>query len=112
LVTYRISVSALAEITGQSRLVVDKKVYFSFSWNFLQEAGQGVPTVLAITSDHAFASILMDKLAAEYLMTSAPQINVPIGGGREYMSTDLKHSVFQRPTSSSKWVEVRRRRVY
>ena len=57
-----------------------------------------MPTVLAITSDHAFASILMDTLAAEYLMTSVPQINVPIGGGREYMSTDLKHSVFQRPT--------------
>jgi hypothetical protein len=33
------SLSALAEITGQSRLVVNKKVYFSFSWNFFQEAG-------------------------------------------------------------------------
>ena len=64
-----------------------------------QLSGQGMPSVLAITSGHAFASILMDKLAAEYLMTSAPQINVPIGGrGREYMSTNLKDSVFQRPT--------------
>ena len=63
-----------------------------------QLSGKGMPTVLAITSDHAFASILMDKLAAEYLMTSAPQINVPIGGGREYMSTNLKDSVFQRST--------------
>jgi hypothetical protein len=33
------SISELAEITGQSRLAVDKKVYFSFSWNFLQEVG-------------------------------------------------------------------------
>jgi hypothetical protein len=57
-----------------------------------------MPTVLAISSDHAFASILMDKLATEYLMTSAPQINVPIGGGLEFMSTNLKDSVFQRPT--------------
>ena len=29
------STSDLVEITGQSRLVVNKKVYFSFSWNFL-----------------------------------------------------------------------------
>jgi hypothetical protein len=46
-----------------------------------QLSGQSLPTVLAIASDHAFASLLMDSLAAEYLMTSAPQINVPIGGG-------------------------------
>jgi hypothetical protein len=52
----------------------------------------------AITSDHAFASTLLDRLPAEYLMTSAPQINVPLGGGPTYMSTDLRHSVFQRAT--------------
>ena len=63
-----------------------------------QLAGHGLPTVLAITSDHAFASILLDRLAAEYLMTSAPQINVPLGRRPHYMSTDLRHSVFQRDT--------------
>jgi hypothetical protein len=58
-----------------------------------QLAGHGLPTVLAITSDDAFASILLDRLAAEYLMTSAPQINVPLGGGSTRMTTDLRHSV-------------------
>jgi hypothetical protein len=42
--------------------------------------------------------MLLDGLAAEYLMTSAPQINVPRNGGPHYMSTDLRHSVFQRAT--------------
>jgi len=30
---------ALAEITGQQRLMVYKKVYFSFRWNFFEQAG-------------------------------------------------------------------------
>jgi hypothetical protein len=63
-----------------------------------QLAGHGLPTVLAITSDHALASTLLDRLPAEYLITSAPQINVPLSGGPTYMSTDLQHSVFQRAT--------------
>jgi hypothetical protein len=61
-----------------------------------QLAGHGMPTALAITSDHAFSTLLLDRLAAEYLMTSAPQINVPLGGGPTHISTDLRHSVFQR----------------
>lgn len=56
-----------------------------------------LPGVLAITTDHDFASLLLDRLAAEYLMTSAPQINVPFDGRPEFMSTDLRHSVFCRP---------------
>jgi hypothetical protein len=63
-----------------------------------QLAGHGLPTVLAIASDYVFASLLMDNLAAKYLMTSAPQINVPIGGGPHYMSTNLKDAVFERAT--------------
>jgi hypothetical protein len=90
-----------AEITGAGGgafgLITDKLKAKAQS-KAKQLSGRGMPTVLAIASDHAFASILMDSLAAEYLMTSAPQINVPIGGGREYMSTDLKDSVFQRST--------------
>jgi hypothetical protein len=31
-------------------------------------------------------------------MTSAPQINVPLGGGPTRMTTDLRDSVFQRDT--------------
>lgn len=90
-----------AEITGAGGgafALITEKLKAKVQGKAKQLSGQGMPTVLAITSDHAFASILMDTLAAEYLMTSAPQINVPIGGGREFMSTDLKHSVFQRPT--------------
>jgi hypothetical protein len=90
-----------AEITGAGAgafALITEKLKAKVQGKAKQLSGQGMPTVLAITSDHAFASILMDTLAAEYLMTYAPQINVPIGGGREYMSTDLKHSVFQRPT--------------
>lgn len=61
-----------------------------------QLGGQPLPTVLAITSNHAYACNLMSGFAAEYLMTSAPQINVPIGGGNVHMSTDLKDAVFWR----------------
>ena len=56
-----------------------------------------LPGVLAIVSDHAFSGMLLDRLAAEYLMTSAPQFNVPLGGGPHYMTTDLKHAAFYRP---------------
>lgn len=90
-----------ADITGAGGgafALITEKLRAKAQSKAKQLSGQALPTVLAITSDHAFASILMDGLAAEYLMTSAPQINVPIGGGKEYMSTDLKHSVFQRPT--------------
>jgi hypothetical protein len=31
-------------------------------------------------------------------MTSAPQINVPLGGGPTRMTSDLRHSAFQRST--------------
>lgn len=90
-----------AKITGRGggayALITDKLKAKAQS-KASQLAGHGLPTVLAITSDHAFASILLDGLAAEYLMTSAPQINVPLNGGQRYMSTDLRHSVFQRAT--------------
>lgn len=90
-----------AEITGRGGgafALITEKLKAKAQSKAAQLAGHGMPTVLAITSDHAFASTLMDKLAAEYLMTSAPQVNVPIGGGLHYMSTNLKDSVFQRAT--------------
>jgi hypothetical protein len=68
---------------------------FSEVKNKARQLGQfALPGVLAITSDHFFAGMLLDRLAAEYLMTSAPQINVPLGGGPTYTTTDLKHSAF------------------
>ena len=88
-----------AEITGRGGgafALITEKLKAKAQSKAAQLAGHGMPTVLAITSDHPFASILLDKLAAEYLMTSAPQVNVPIGGGPHYMSTNLKNSVFQR----------------
>lgn len=90
-----------AEITGaggKAFALITEKLKAKAQGKAKQLSGQGTPTVLAITSDHAFASILMDEGVAEYLMTSAPQINVPIDGGQEYMSTDLKHSAFLRFT--------------
>jgi hypothetical protein len=91
-----------AQITGPgggAYSLITEKLKAKAQGKARQLSGHGLPTVLAIVSDHACASILLDELAAEYLMTSAPQINVPVGGGRPtYMSTDLRHSVFQRPT--------------
>jgi len=63
-----------------------------------QLSGSDIPTVLAIVSDHAFADLLLSGGAAEYLMTSAPKINVPRNGGETYMTTDLKNAVFHHAT--------------
>lgn len=82
---------------GAFGLITDK-LKFKAQQKATQLAGHSVPGILAVTSDHAFASMLIDRLAAEYLMTSAPQINVPLGGGPTHMTTDLRHSVFQRAT--------------
>lgn len=90
-----------AEITGpggRAFALITDKLKAKAQSKAPQLAGHGLPTALAITSDHAFAGMLLDGLAAEYLMTSAPQINVPLNGGPHYMSTDLRHSVFQRAT--------------
>jgi hypothetical protein len=61
-----------------------------------QLAGHTLPGVLAITSDYDFAGLLLDRTAAEYLMTSAPSINVPLSGEPSYTSVDLRHAVFCR----------------
>ena len=56
--------------------------------------GHGSPGVLAITSEYDFAGLLLDRMAAEYLMISAPKFNVPLDGGPHYMTTDLRNAVF------------------
>ncbi len=90
------------EITGSggsSYAQVTEKLKAKAQDKGRQLSGQRMPTVLAIASDHAFASLLMSNLAAEYLMTSAPQIKVPFGGGgQSYITHDFKHSAFRRNT--------------
>jgi hypothetical protein len=61
-----------------------------------QLGGRSLPGVLAITSDYDFAGILLDRGAAKYLMTSAPQTNVPLNGDPSYETTDLRDAVFCR----------------
>jgi hypothetical protein len=61
-----------------------------------QLGSHNLSAVLAITSDYDFASLLLDRMAAEYLMTSAPQTNVPLNGKPSYTTVDLRHAVFCR----------------
>ena len=59
------------EITGsggRAFALITEKLKAKAQTKAAQLANHGMPTVLAITSDHAFASILMDNLAADYLM--------------------------------------------
>jgi len=89
-----------ATITGPGGgafcLIADR--LFSEAKNKAPQLGRyPLPGVLAIVSDHAFSGILLDRLAAEYLMTSSPQFNVPLSGAPHYLTTDLKHAVFYRP---------------
>jgi len=57
--------------------------------------------VLAIASSHDFAGLLMDRGAAQYLMTSAPHFSVPLGspGKGGHWETDLRDSVFCQPAA-------------
>jgi hypothetical protein len=90
-----------AEITGPGGGafgLITNKLQAKVKAKASQLGGQSFPGILAIASDHAFAGMLLDRLAAEYLMTSAPQINVPVGGGPTYTTTDLKHSAFYHAT--------------
>jgi hypothetical protein len=61
-----------------------------------QLGGHSLPGVLAITSDYDFAGLLLDRMAAEFLMTSTPKINVPLNGKPSYTTVDLRHAVFCR----------------
>ncbi|MGC2182469.1 MAG: hypothetical protein WA637_04225 [Terriglobales bacterium] len=60
-----------------------------------------MPGVLAIAPSHAFAGLLMDRHAAEYLMTSAPYISEPIGPTRKagQWKTNLRNAVFCQPAA-------------
>jgi len=63
-----------------------------------QLAGYAMPRVLAITSEHVAADILLGPHGAEALLTSDTKVEVPIGKplDKTGLATDLKDSVFFR----------------
>jgi hypothetical protein len=84
---------------GQAfRLITDKLRSVARS-KAAQLGDRGMPGVLAITSSHGFAGLLMDRGPAEYLMTSAPHFSVPLGttGKSGQWVTDLHDAVFCQP---------------
>lgn len=83
---------------GQSFALITDKLCSAAQSKAPQLGGRGMPGILAIVSSHAFAGLLMGRSAAEYLMTSAPHISVPIGSRNTgQWSTDLRNAVFCRP---------------
>jgi hypothetical protein len=81
---------------GQAFSLITDKLCSAAQSKASQLGGRGVPGVLAIASSHDFAGLLMDRSAAEYLMTSAPHFSVPIGstGKAGHWETDLRNAVF------------------
>src|ERR1019366_5335259 len=85
---------------GQAFSLVTAKLRSAAQGKATQLGGHDMPGVLAITSAYDFAGLLMDRMAAHNLLTSDLQIRVPFGmsGESSYMTTDLRHAVFCRPT--------------
>lgn len=86
---------------GQAFGLITDKLCSAAQSKASQLGGRGMPGILAIASSHAFAGLLMDRGAAEYLMTSAPHISVPVGSTRNagQWRTDLRNAVFCQPTA-------------
>jgi len=86
---------------GQAFGLITAKLCSAAQSKASQVGGRGIPGILAIASSHAFAGLLMDRGAAEYLMTSAPHISVPIGSTRKAgeWRTDLRNAVFCQPAT-------------
>ena len=84
---------------GQAFALITDKLCSAAQSKASQLGGRGMPGILAIVSSHAFASLLMDRGAAGYLMTSTPHISVPIGSTRDAgrLRTDLRNAVFCQP---------------
>jgi hypothetical protein len=85
-------------LSGGAFSLVTEKLKSKAKDKAKQLAGKTIPGVLAITSDHLFASMVMDQLAADYLMTSETQLVHPLDGSLHYMATDLKNAVFHQDT--------------
>jgi len=85
---------------GQAFSLITRKLRSTAQGKAAQLAGYDLARVLAITSAHDFAGILMDRGAAEHLMISDPHLRVPLHstGRRSYFATDLDHAVFCRPS--------------
>jgi hypothetical protein len=81
---------------GQAFSLITDKLCSAAQSKASQLGGRGMPGVLVIASSHNFASLLMDRGAAEYLMTSTPHFSVPIGssGNEGRWATDLRNAVF------------------
>jgi hypothetical protein len=86
---------------GQAFSLITEKLCSAAQSKASQLGGRGMPGILAITSSHDFAGLLLDRGAAEYLMTSAPHFGVPLGstGKAGHWETDLRHAVFCQPAA-------------
>jgi hypothetical protein len=84
---------------GQAFSLITGKLCSAAQSKASQLGGRGMPGILAITCSHDFAGLLMDRGAAEYLMTSAPHFCVPLGstGKTGHGETDLRDAVFCQP---------------
>jgi hypothetical protein len=84
---------------GQAYALITEKLRSVARSKAAQLGDRGMPGVLVIASSHGFAGLLMDRRAAEYLMTSAPHISVPMGssGKSARWQTDLRDAVFCQP---------------
>lgn len=86
---------------GQAFSLITDKLCSAAQSKASQLGGRGMPGVLAIASSHDFAGLLLDRGAAEYLMTSAPHFSVPIRstGNEGHWETDLRNAVFCQPAA-------------
>ncbi len=78
-----------------------------------QLAKYSLPGVLAITASHDCAGLLMDRLAAEFLLISDPVLKVRLGdiSDRGSQVTDLRRSVFFKPGKSGREIIPCRRSI-
>jgi hypothetical protein len=79
----------------------------------VQLADYPYPRVLAIASSHAFASVLMSRLAAQNLLTSDPMISYRLGDPSDHgtMTTDLRRAVFFRLDKTGRQIVPRRQSI-
>ncbi len=75
-----------------------------------QMSGYPHPRLLAITSTHFGSSMVLGPMAAEWLLTSEPKIQLPFGapGAPATMTTDLRRSVFFHPDEHRNIIAQRR----
>lgn len=85
--------------TGGSFGMITHMLRTKASGKGFQLSGYEMPRVLAITSEHVAADVLLGPHGAETFLTSDTKITVPIGepiGEKVHLTTDLKDSVFFR----------------